>query len=139
MLGEAVHASLLLTNRLLGPIVPRDVIEALQPMVRSRVRSWLADGLSGDHSATPAQRFIASRWEGIGPRKQVRLARLMGLAEMAAPTPRTLEAIANSHGNARLLVRYVQHTGRVLVRAGSDFLRASVDGGRARRAGTQKR
>jgi glycosyltransferase involved in cell wall biosynthesis len=139
MLGESVHASLLLTNQLLGPTAPPEVIYALQPRIRPRLRSWLLEGLSGSPSAKSAQRVIASRWEAVAPRQQVILAHLVGLGELTAPAPEALKAADNSQGDGSLIVRYAKHTGGALLRSGSGLLRAWLDDDRSRRAAGQKR
>ena len=136
MLAEAVHASLLLSTQLVGSEVPPEVIESLRPAARPRVRSWLLDGLSSDQSPDAVRRLVRSRWEAMGPRRQLHLARLVGLAELAVPNPRTLAAARNSHGNGSLVIRYAQHTGGVLLRSAAGLLRASA---RNRRAATAKR
>jgi hypothetical protein len=138
LLGDAVHAGLQLTNQLLGPSAPSEVIEALRPTARPRMRSWLLEGVAGNRFANPAQGFVGSAWEAAGPRQQD-LARLVGLAEMAVPAPKVLAAADDVEGNGSLVVRYAQHTGRVLLRSGSGLLRASLDRVRARVAAAQKR
>jgi hypothetical protein len=139
MLAEAVHASLLLTNQLVGPAAPPEVIESLRPTARPRMRSWLVDELSGDRSTDPIRRLVRSGWEAVGARRQLDLAHLVGLAGLAMPNPRTLAAARDSHANGSLILPYVRHTGGVLLHSAEELLRASIERARARLAATAKR
>ncbi|MDP8955770.1 MAG: nucleotidyltransferase family protein [Actinomycetota bacterium] len=138
MVADAVHASLLLTTQIAGRTVPPEVIESLRPGGRPRVRSWLLDGLSSDRFPGAVQRVVRSRWEAVGPKGQLHLARLIGLAELAWPNPRTLATARNSQANGSLILHYAQHTGGVIFRSASELLRASMERARSRLAATAK-
>jgi Uncharacterised nucleotidyltransferase len=135
MIAEAVHASLLLTNRLLGVTAPEEVIKTLEPAQRPRVRTWLLQALVGDQRVQPAQRLAASVWKGAGPRRQIDLAYLLGLAELALPNPRSMDSEDSSRSTGSRLGRYAQHTGHALARSSSGLLQASVGRARSRLLG----
>lgn len=135
MIGEAVHASLFLTNRLLGVAAPEQTIKTLQPEQGPRFRSWLLQGLIGNHGARSPQRLAGSVWSGVGPRRQIDLAYLLGLTELALPSPRTLFFGDPAPSTAELLGRYAHHTGHAVARASSGLLRASIDHAGARLGG----
>lgn len=124
MLDHAVHASLFLTNKLLGATIPSEVIEDLRPSTRPPLRSWLVGGLAGNHGAKATQRLLGSAWRAAGPRRQLDLARVIGLGELALPSRGDLRVLAESSERGELVLRYARSTGEVLVRSGGGFLRA---------------
>jgi hypothetical protein len=115
-LEDAAHASLSLTNRLLGPIAPDEVLASLRPVSRPRFRGWLSDRVaSGD-----------SLWLRLPLRGQIRAAQLIGLAEYAFPTPETFRRLDGDASGLPLPLRYAAHSGRVLARSASGFLETSL-------------
>jgi Uncharacterised nucleotidyltransferase len=87
-LGDAVRTTLTLTNRLLGTVVPPELLDRVDapgtPHMRRLVFRALAASERSKRSGLAAS--VGRVWRSRRPRTQIRLARLLGLAEYAAPS-----------------------------------------------------
>lgn len=88
-LSDAVRTSLTLTNELLGEAAPASLLERLDRGRRRRLRRLVFGALAASERGNhPAPLRAAGRaWRSTRPRTQIRLARLVGLAEYATPSP----------------------------------------------------
>jgi hypothetical protein len=129
MLEDAVHASLTLTNDLLGPTVPRSVLTALRPSRPPPLRRWLlgaaAPATNGRPPPAPAQRVAAQGWQRLSARRHIRFAQLLGLAELAFPRPRALRGAPGRGEGLPLAARYPLHVGHTIGRSAVSFVSAA--------------
>jgi hypothetical protein len=120
MLEDPVHASLTLARRLVGAGVPGSVLEALRPSAPSRLRRSLL------RAAEPNRNGV---WRQLPARHQIRLAQLVGLAELTFPRPDALRRV-NGHGDGLPLpARYAVHAGRTIARSTLSFVAAATNRG----------
>jgi len=91
-LGDAVRTTLTLTNRLLGTVAPPELLDRVDvpgaPHIRRLVFRALVASEGTERSGLTAP--VGRVWRSRRPRTQIRLARLLGLAEYAAPSVRRL-------------------------------------------------
>lgn len=135
-LEDAAYASLSLANELLGPTAPAETLEELRPARRPRLRRWLLEGIAatdglGGGGPAPGQRVATAAWLRAPARRQIRLAQILGLAEVAFPRPETLRRLDGSGSGLPAGVAYGLHAGRTLGRSGASLARALA--ARARR------
>lgn len=99
-LAGAAATSLALTGALLGQAAPSAVLERLGEPERYQLRRFAFDRLAGreGRSAGPLTRVFGAFWLRRRASTQIRLARLIGLSELALPRRRALRP----HGSATL-------------------------------------
>jgi hypothetical protein len=123
---DAVRASLLLTERLLGPEVPSTALDGLSAGRRLRVRRTLLTAARTGGRRPGGRDLIALAWARLGALRQIELFRLIGLVEIAFPG---LAALRSDHGprsRAAILALAARHATRVVLRSVSEWLRASA-------------
>jgi hypothetical protein len=140
-LVEALHASLWLTNALIGPTVSTEILAELRDQLRSRggVRKWVATGLSRANGPDPVG--LAGRigrfWCRLRPLQQLRLARLIGWLEVTFPGGRDLRFRYDLDSEVGVTRIYIAHGARALARSAasltSAYLAKIADGVRGRR------
>jgi hypothetical protein len=112
-LQEAAYVSLQLTNRLLGPTAPPEVVERLRGHPRHRLRGWVFDGVASrarhQGSASIGKRLAGSIWLRSPEARLMWLARLLAFIELAFPDRRTLAVRGGSRSLAGLLPAYAGH------------------------------
>lgn len=89
---EAVHASLRLTEDLLGRTAPADALEALTAGPRPRLRRVALAVASPPARRGWARGPMGLAWDRLGTRRQIEVFRLIGLLELAFPGPRAIRA-----------------------------------------------
>jgi hypothetical protein len=133
-LGETVRVGLELTEAMLGPTVPERALDGLGPSGRHRMHLWLLDAVRSQTAgveAGPARRRVGSWWLGLGPRRQSRLAPLLGLLEYAFCDPGSLRRRHPRWPRAALWLSYPFRAGWVLIRS-AVALTTRLAGGAAR-------
>jgi hypothetical protein len=115
-----------MTNKLLGPVAEPDLLERLGASRGRRLRRVAFRALAAsDHSergrGATLRGAAGSAWRRTRPRTQVRLARLVGLAEYATPSPRQLRLRYRAASRAALLPLAVLHPLAVLGRSALAF------------------
>jgi hypothetical protein len=121
---DAAHASLLMTDRLLGPTAPDGVLQALAGRRRPRIRRALLAAVVGPGTSPSPRGFVASRWERLGHRRQQELFRLVGLLEVAFPGLRALRAEHATYSTLRLLALSAKQAASTVSRSVWFFLLA---------------
>ena len=125
---EALHASLWLTNALIGPTVSTEILAELRDQLRSRrgVRKWVATGLrraNGPDPVGPAGR-IGRAWCRLRPLQQLRLARLIGWLEVTFPGGRDLRSRYDLDSEVGVTRIYIAHGARALARSAASLTSA---------------
>jgi hypothetical protein len=120
---DAVRASLELTRALLGTEVP-DGLARLSPGRRPRLRRTLLTAARAADRQPVGRRLPALAWNGLGPRRQLELLRLVGLVELAFPGLRALRAEHRRRSRPALAAVAVRQALRVLTRSARECLRA---------------
>ncbi len=127
---DAVHASLRLTDRLLGSSIPASALRALATEPRPRLRRALLEAIVADPGRPSAPRPLAFAWRRLGTRRQIDLFRLIGLLEMAFPGRRAIGADQRSDSGSRLWWLAARHAAVTLARSA----RAGMDAWALRKA-----
>jgi putative nucleotidyltransferase-like protein len=123
--AEAVHVSLGLTEALLGSVAPAGVRAELDVSRRHLLRGWLFRAVAQDRAEDERnglERFARDRWLGRAARRQLRLARLLGLAEVAFPDLSTLRARYPRMPGPALVPGYPLHAVRAVGASAASFL-----------------
>jgi hypothetical protein len=112
----AVHASLSLASELLGTHVPAEAIEQVRAPVRQRLRRLVLESLAAsERPGAPRLKSAAgTAWRRRRPRNQIRLARLIGLVELAFPSAHLLRLRYGFRGVALVPVAVAHSTVTVL-------------------------
>jgi hypothetical protein len=131
---DAVRVSLELTRALLGTEVP-EVLARLSPGLRPRLRRRLLTAARAADRRPVGRRLPALAWNGLGPRRQLELLRLVGLAELAFPGLGALRAEHRRRSRPALAALAVRHASGVLTRSARECLRAHRGMGTARSVG----
>jgi hypothetical protein len=126
LLEDAVHASLSLTGTLLGRAAPPATLARLAPGRRPRLRRWLAEGVALDGAPGPGALIAGSRWRSLSPRRQIRLAQLIGLGEYMFPMPATLSRLDGDRQGLIRALRYARHAGATAAHSASSFAGAAL-------------
>lgn len=124
---DAAHASLLLTDRLLGATVPPGVLEVLSGRrPRPRLRRALLGAVAQPARRLSPRGVVTSAWEGLGQRRQKELFRLIGLLEVAFPGLPTLRAEHGACSTSKLLGISVRQAASTLSRSIGMYMQAWV-------------
>jgi Uncharacterised nucleotidyltransferase len=126
---DAAHASLLLTDRLLGRSVQPGVLEALSPGHRPRLRRALLVAVAEPRAPRLAGGARAARWERLGQRRQKELFRLIGFLEVAFPGLRAMRAEHREWSSPKLLGMLVLQAANTVSRSVGAVLRAWMQRG----------
>jgi hypothetical protein len=122
-IADAAHASLLLTEHLLGPTVPAEALEGLSGARPPRLRRALLGAVAQPPAGLSPQRLVASGWERMGHHRRKEFFRFLGLIEVAFPGLRALEAEKRTRSAPRLLGIAALQAATTLSRSVGTFLK----------------
>jgi hypothetical protein len=125
-IDDAAYSSLVMTNALLGPTAPAEVIAALSSRPPPRLRRALLGAIAESPTKPPPQGVVASAWDRMGQRRQKELFRLIGLLEVAFPGLRALRAENPSRSALALLGMAASQAAKTVSRSVSMFIQASL-------------
>jgi hypothetical protein len=142
--ASAVRASLTLTNALLGPSAPVDVLERLPAGETRRLRRWVFDSVTAEARSTgsltgprgaprSALRRLAANW--LMPRFRIQGGRLIWLFEYCFPSRQELRAIRRGTGQVSSLPARLAHSAAAVARSVSSFVSRKL----GRRAAFERR
>jgi hypothetical protein len=131
-IDDAVHTSLSITERLLGPTVPAGVIDRLSPRAGSGMRRalWRAartDGRTEIHGQDSGRTLDRVAWSRLGARRQQELLRAVSLAELIFPPPRALRRFHRGSSTAAFAARYVTRSVGILAGSLAGVAEASLN------------